>query len=212
MGSLGGLAFLCHAYLAHGMFSQFSPACYKSGLTEARAHTLRYWNPLAVPGLFETEEYAYEIYRAGGRSHKRAMEDVAARMRRQAAVLDREDSPTVVVVLWQHVLTHQIGTPRVMRNQLARLLEVSERPGIVVQVLPASLGANMGFGGSLALASLSGEPDVLLTGGLLEDSVSTDLQQVRHATATFEVVRGDSASRAETRAMITEAMTTWESK
>jgi hypothetical protein len=178
---------------------------------EARAHTLRYWNPLAIPGLFETAEYAYEIYRAGGRSHERSMEDVAARMARQA-ILDREDAPTVVVVLWQHVLTHQIGTPLVMRNQLGRLLDVSERPGVVLQVLPASLGANMGLGGSLALASLSGEPDVLLTGGLLEDSVTNDAAQVRAATATFEVVRGDSASRAESRAMITEAMTTWESK
>lgn len=179
---------------------------------EARAHTLRYWNPLVVPGLLQTPGYAYEIYRAYGRTHDRAKEDAAARIQRQA-IMDREDAPTVVAVLWQHVLTHQIGTADVMREQMRKLLEVSERPGVVVQVLPTSLGANMGIGGSLALASLSGEPDVLLTGGLLEDSVSTDVSQVRHATTTFEVVRADSASRSESRAMIQEEMTTtWESK
>lgn len=178
---------------------------------EARAHALKYWQPLAIPGMFQTKEYAYEIYRAGGRTSERAKEEAAARMKRQE-ILDREDAPTVVVVLWQHVLTHQIGTPEVMQKQLRKLLDVSERPGVVVQVLPASLGANMGLGGGLALASLSGDPDVLLTGGLLEDSVSTDLHQVRKATTTFEVVRGDSASRAESRTLIMEAMTTWESK
>lgn len=145
---------------------------------------------------------------AGGRTSAR-WEDVAARMARQA-ILDREDAPTVVVALWQHVLNHLIGSPEIMRNQLAKLMEVSERPGVVIQVLPASLGANMGLGGSLALASLSGEPDVLLTGGLLEDSVTSGLQQVRQATATFEVVRGDSASRAESRTMITKAIRTWQ--
>jgi hypothetical protein len=179
--------------------------------TEARAFALKYWNPLAVPGLLETEDYAHAIYRGAGRSQERATEAAAARMQRQE-ILDREDAPTVVVVLWQHVLTHQIGSAQVMRDQLARLLLLSERPGVVVQVLPAALGANMGLGGSLALVSLSGEPDVLLTGGLLEDSVTTDPGQVRAATTTFEVVRGDSASRAESRAMITEAITTWESK
>jgi Domain of unknown function (DUF5753) len=179
--------------------------------TEGRAFALKYWNPLAVPGLFETQDYAYAIYRGAGRTHEQATEAATARMARQA-VLDREDAPTVVCLLWEHVLTHQIGTPQVMRGQLAKLLEVSERQGVVIQVLPSSLGANMGLGGSLALASLGGEPDVLLTGGLLEDSVTNDATQVRHATATFEVVRGDSASRAESRAMITEAITTWENR
>jgi hypothetical protein len=179
--------------------------------TEARAFALKYWNPLAVPGLLETKDYAYAIYRGAGRSDEQATAAAKARMQRQA-ILDRDDAPTVVVVLWQHVLTHQIGSPKVMRDQLAKLLTVSERPGVVVQVLPATLGANMGLGGSLALASLNGEADVLLTGGLLEDTVTTDAAQVRSATTTFEVVRGDSASRAESRTMITEAITTWERK
>jgi Domain of unknown function (DUF5753) len=180
--------------------------------TEGKAFALKYWNPLAVPGLFETHEYAYAIYRGAGRSHEQATQAATARMARQA-VLDREeDAPTVVCLLWEHVLNHQIGTPEVMRGQLAKLLEASERPGVVIQVLPSRLGANMGLGGSLALASVSGEPDVLLTGGLLEDSVTNDATQVRQATATFEVVRGDSASRAESRAMITEAITTWENR
>jgi transcriptional regulator with XRE-family HTH domain len=179
--------------------------------TEARAFALKYWNPLAIPGLFETKEYAHAIYRGAGRSHDLATEAAAARMRRQV-ILDSDDAPTVVVVLWQHVLKHQIGTAEVMRRQLAKLLEASERPNVVVQVLPASLGANKGLGGSLALASVTGQPDTLLTGSLLEDSVTTDAMQVRQATATFEVVRGDSANRAESRTMITEAMTEWETR
>lgn len=178
---------------------------------ESRAHTLRFWSPLLVPGIVQAPEYAYEIYRAGGRSHERAMQDADARMHRQA-LLDQEEAPTLVIALWESTLYHQVGSAQVMRGQLAKLLEVSERPGVLVHVVPSEFGANAGLGGTLALASISGEPDVLLTGSLLEDMVTTDVAQVRAASNTFEQVRGVSANVIESRRIMSEAVEAWESK
>jgi transcriptional regulator with XRE-family HTH domain len=178
---------------------------------ENDAHLLRYWSPLLVPGIMQTPEYAYEVFRAGGHSHEQATADVAARVQRQG-VLNRVDPPTVVVLVWEPVLYHQVGTAGVMRGQLTSLLEVSERPGVLVHVVPSALGANAGLGGPVSLATVTGKPDVLLTSSLLEDVVTTDAAQARTASHTFEVVRGVSANIMDSRRIIAEAITAWENK
>src|ERR1039458_4943223 len=43
--------------------------------------------------------------------------------------------------------------PEVMRNQLARLVELSTRPRILIHILPGKLGANAGLGGAINLAA-----------------------------------------------------------
>jgi transcriptional regulator with XRE-family HTH domain len=177
---------------------------------EGKAHTLRYWSPLLMPGIIQTPEYAYEVFRSK-MSHERATEEVATRMQRQA-IVDRADAPTIIVVLWEATLYHQVGTAEVMRAQLAKLLEVSERPGVLVHVLPNALGANAGLGGPVCLASVTGKPDVLLTSSLIEDVVTSDIAQVRAASSTFEVVRAVSANIIDTRRIIREALETWNGK
>jgi DNA-binding XRE family transcriptional regulator len=176
---------------------------------EKNAHLLKYWNPVLVPGIVQTPEYAYEVFRACGRSHEQATADVDARVQRQG-VLNRVDPPTVVVVMWEPVLHHQVGTAEVMRGQLTRLLEVSERPGVLVHVVPSAFGANAGLGGPVSLATVTGKPDVLLTSSLLEDVVTTDAAQAKVASHTLEVVRGVSANTLDTRRIISEAITAWE--
>ena len=178
---------------------------------EGEAHMLRYWNPVLVPGIVQTREYAYEVFRAGGRSDEQAAADAEARLQRQG-ILDREDPPNIVVVLWEPVLYHQVGTPDVMLGQVSRLLEVSQRPGVLVHVVPSALGANGGLGGPVSLASVTGKPDVMLTSSLLEDVVTSDVAQVKTASTTFEVVRGVSANILDTRRILSEAKAAWESK
>jgi len=178
---------------------------------ESKAHTVRYWSPLLMPGIVQTPEYAYELFRATGRTHERAGQEVDARTRRQA-ILDQQDPPTVIIVLWEPVLFHQVGTAEVMRGQLAKLLEISQRPGVLVHVLPSAVGANAGLGGPVSIASVTGKPDVILTSSMLEDVVTADVPQVRAASTTFEVVRGVSANIMDTRRIISEAITAWENE
>lgn len=173
---------------------------------EARAHTLRYWQPMVVPGILQSERYAYELYRVGGRSHERALEEVTGRMQRQL-ILTRDDAPTVVVVLDQMVLDRLIGSAEVMAEQCAKLVDL---PGsVLLHVLPSSLGANAGLGGAISLAAVTGEPDMLLTGGLLEDRVTVDPAQVRAASATFERVRAVSGNIMDTADIVRRAQERW---
>jgi transcriptional regulator with XRE-family HTH domain len=176
--------------------------------TEDRAHTLRFWQPLVVPGLVQVEKYSYEMHRAAGRSHEQAVEGTKARMARQA-ILAREDGPTVVIVLDELVLHRLIGTGEVMAEQCGRLIDLSEHPSVLIHILPSAQGASPGLGGPVCLASVTGEPDVLLQGSILENVVTTDAQQLRAASGIFERVRGRAANIDGSRTIIGEAMAKW---
>jgi hypothetical protein len=112
-------------------------------------------------------------------------------------------------VLWEPVLHHQIGSSAVMRDQLARLVDMSRRPSVTIHVLPSSLGANPGLGGAINLAATDDAPELLLSDGLVEDQLSQDPAVVRKARATFTSVRADALNRPDSRNTLTEAMERW---
>ncbi len=177
---------------------------------ERTAHTLRIWQPLIVPGLAQTAEYARALFVAAGQDADRAEDLVAARLERQA-ILDRPDPPHVVAVLAAPVLWLLIGSPPVMAGQLMRLAELSERPGVSVQVVPSEIGANAGLSGGFQLASCEGAPDVLNMNGV-EDVTAEGRPLVRRASVVFDPVRGDALPRAASRALIVEAADQWKSR
>ena len=176
--------------------------------TEARAHTLRYWAPVIVPGIVQTEAYARELFTAMSLDDAKVTEFLEIRMGRQA-IIDRPDPPDITVVLWEPVLHHQIGSRAIMREQLARLIDMSCRPAITVHILPSGQGANPGLGGAINLAATDDAPELLLSDGLVEDQLSQDPAVVRKARATFTSVRADALNRPDSRNRLTEAMERW---
>jgi len=176
--------------------------------TEARAHTLRYWASTVVPGIVQTPAYAEELYRAAGFSVARIAESLQVRLGRQG-ILMRDDAPDITIVIWEAVLFHhQIGTREVMREQCARLLEVSEMPTVNLHVLPSS-GANAGLGGAIGLAATDDAPELLVSDGLVEDQLTQDPARVRKARTTFSRVRSDARNRADSRDVLVEATERW---
>ena len=141
---------------------------------------LRYWAPMLVPGLVQIEAYARALYIAMGHDKDTVSELVEGRMARQA-ILHQPEPPDVTIVLWEPVLRNLIGSGQDMRDQLARLLELSERPQFHIHVLPSRLGANAGLGGAINLAATGEAPELLLSDGLVEDVVTADPAFVRNA-------------------------------
>lgn len=176
--------------------------------TEAKAHTLRYWAPVIVPGIAQIPTYARELYAAMGYDDAQAAEFLEFRMGRQS-IINRHDAPDITIVLWEPVLHHQIGSRDVMCEQLGRLVELSHHPAINVHVLPSSLGANPGLGGAINLAATDDAPELLLSDGLVEDLLSHNPMLVRKARATFSNVRADALNRADSRNILVEAKERW---
>lgn len=169
---------------------------------ERDALTLRIWQPIIIPGLLQTAEYARALFLAGQTDTSDDAIDalVNARLDRQA-IFDRPSPPDVVVVLDEMVLHRLIGSPQIMHDQLAHVAQISVRPYLSVQVVPAGNGANAGLGGGMSIASGDGAPDVLYMDAV-EGQTSERRSLVRQAAVTFDRVRGDALSRGQSRDLI----------
>ena len=109
---------------------------------ESEAVRLRDFQPLVMPGLLQTEDYARAVLRAAPHAGSSGEVDrqVALRMERQN-ILSQPSPPDVWLVLSESVLRVRVGGPAIMRAQLRRLTEAAERPNITLQVLPFTTAA-----------------------------------------------------------------------
>ncbi|MEU9877902.1 helix-turn-helix domain-containing protein [Streptomyces phaeochromogenes] len=112
---------------------------------ETGAKTLRTYEPHYVTGLLQTYNYARAVLRGGfpNGSDEDLARRVDLRLRRQS-LLERPDAPTLWVVMEETVLHRMVGGAEVMREQIERLLEVSELDHVSVDVVPFTAGAHIG--------------------------------------------------------------------
>jgi transcriptional regulator with XRE-family HTH domain len=117
---------------------------------EQKAEMLRIFEANLMPGLLQTELYIRALIATGDALDPEAL--LADRMNRQQ-VLDRRPHPFVHVILSQNAIEWPVGSPAIMRAQLAWLLELAERPQVVLQVVPRTwdTGAYPGLDGSFQL-------------------------------------------------------------
>jgi len=139
---------------------------------EAEAATIRI-NAHLMPGIFQTPGYAHEMIRRTrpAISTEDAERRVAARTARQDALFTRDNPPEMHVILDEAVLHRQVGGPTVTGQQLTALAETSTWPGVTVQVLPFTAGANAGMDGHFVILAFPDpeDPPVAYVEGLMGD-------------------------------------------
>jgi hypothetical protein len=175
---------------------------------EAVAHTIRTWQPMIVPGLLQTPDYARALFTAMGESPAKVDAQVEARIQRQS-IIDRAEPVSLWVVLDDAVLRRCVASPAVTHEQLTFLAERAQLPDVVVQLLPPAAGANAGCVGAVTVASVDGRPDVAVL-GTVEDTVSDTPRVVRKALGIFDRVRSEALPRGASLDVITEAAKRWE--
>jgi transcriptional regulator with XRE-family HTH domain len=107
---------------------------------EAEARSAWSWEPLIVPGLLQTEDYA-EAVTDGMLEHITPAPPAKIRLRVEARltrqqVLTRENPLELSAILDESVLYRRFGNATVMQKQLDRLLELAERDTITLRILP----------------------------------------------------------------------------
>ncbi|MGW1465619.1 helix-turn-helix domain-containing protein [Streptomyces sp. NPDC002308] len=110
---------------------------------ESRARIM--WKfQLAIPGLFQTEDYAREVLSASQTSNgniELVEEQVAARMSRQE-ILRRDPAPHVRLILDEVALRRPTVNAKSWESQLQHLIAACSLPDVVLQVLPFSAGVH----------------------------------------------------------------------
>jgi len=177
---------------------------------EAEALTLRWFEPLIVPGLLQTEPYARALYATRvGLSADDVDALVAARMARQE-ILTREAPPMLWVILDEGVLRRPVGGRGVMAEQLRLLSEAVCRPTIRIEIIPASIGAHDGLTGAFTIADLAGQPGAAAyREGARQGQVVTGREEVTDLMTCWDTLRSEALSRSDSLTLLEEVAKSW---
>ncbi len=181
------------------------PEWFKSWVdAEKRASVLRSWEPLMVPGLLQTADYARAVFEAwlAVDGNGDIDSDVNGRIARQA-IFDRPNPPLFMGVIDEAVLYRRVGDVKVMRTQLEHLLTVANRPRVTLQVVPANVGVHVGLLGGFAIAGFADDRAGMV---YLESPDAGEVTKhpatVAKITNTYDVLRASALSTAASRDLI----------
>ncbi|QHC20907.1 helix-turn-helix domain-containing protein [Streptomyces sp. GS7] len=129
---------------------------------EREASRVLDFSTTSIMGIFQTEEYAHAVFRAG---HPRESAEfihtkVGARLRRRD-ILTQDNRPLVWVVLHEACLRTVVGGTAVMAAQLDHLVLSAESPSVDFQVVPFSVGAAAAHVPAFTLLTFGEDPSVV---------------------------------------------------
>lgn len=146
---------LCKDQNTKSWFQQFGPRLPTHIRTytehENKATRIIDFQPLVIPGILQTGEYARALFARSATVPEIEIEErVAARAARQI-IFSREEPAKFIFIVHEFVLRLPVGGSEVMSEQLHHLLRMSVRPYIDIRVVPARFGAHAGSAGAVKL-------------------------------------------------------------
>lgn len=156
---------------------------------EGGAASIRNFEPVVVPGLLQTEEYARAMFKGGPRELDR--DDIERRVEVRLArqqILTRDDRPRLWAVIDEAVIHRLVGDPAVMRAQLGHLIDTAEQGKTTVQVVPYRAGAHAGTTGPFVILDFPEptDPSVVYVETLAGDIYLEERADVNRYTIAFD--------------------------
>ncbi|MEV3857895.1 helix-turn-helix transcriptional regulator [Streptomyces sp. NPDC050095] len=110
------------------------------------------YEPLLVPGLLQTSEYAHALISAScpPLDDETVEERVTGRLKRQGVLAERK-SVAFSFVLYEAVLRSVVGDREVMRSQLQQILGLGQLRNVTIQVLPFGQAYGVALRGAVVL-------------------------------------------------------------
>jgi hypothetical protein len=170
---------------------------------------VRSFEAIVLPGLLQTKDYARALLNTLSTADENATDRLAElRMRRQRRLHTDEDPLIVHMVLDQAVLYRPVGGARVMRGQLKRLLDDSQRPNVTLQVLPFSIGAHRAVAGSFVVLAFADtdDNDLVYIEGHVGDLYLEKEHDVRVYEQMFDELVDQSLSAEQTAVLIAQLL------
>ncbi|MFG1943972.1 helix-turn-helix transcriptional regulator [Nonomuraea sp. NPDC048826] len=174
---------------------------------EPQAAILQSWDPLVIPGLLQTPEYARAIF-ATAVPIEQVEERVQVRMRRME-IFDAPNPPAFLAIIDESTLHRPIGGPRVLAGQLGRLLEHVQNSRITVQVVPTASGCAAGMMSAFTLARLRDGAEVVSADSVLSGLVTGDHESVARVKVRYDTIRADAYPQSMSLQVIEDAVRKW---
>ncbi|MGW6599449.1 Scr1 family TA system antitoxin-like transcriptional regulator [Streptomyces sp. NPDC055036] len=121
-------------------------------LIETEAVSRYDFDPLLIPGLLQTEDYARALFsrHCPSLSEETIEQHLEARLSRQK-LLTRTPIVETCFIIGEAALTSTVGGPKVMRSQLQHLLKQGLLRNVEIQIMPSDSGFHAGLGGPMVV-------------------------------------------------------------
>ncbi|HXL92538.1 MAG TPA: helix-turn-helix transcriptional regulator [Streptosporangiaceae bacterium] len=172
---------------------------------EQRATMIRWFEPLLVPGLAETENYARAAL-----SWKPFAADAEATLRDRLARQSVLDRAGFHVLILGSVLHREVGDASVMSEQIQHLLDVGERPSVSIQIVPDAPDIAGALGGAFAIATEGTSDVAAYSGSAVSGTVHTEPDLITRAVKLFGGLQADALPWKQTRDFLQEAGKRWQ--
>jgi transcriptional regulator with XRE-family HTH domain len=172
---------------------------------ESTATAIETLEPIYIPGLAQTADYARALFHETGLEDESKIEGcVQTRMGRRT-LLNGWSPPQCEFYVHENALRAPIGGPGVMSEQLLHLLFLGNRPHCSVRVVPVSVGGRGMAAGSFHIFRYEEDPPVVCvqhetTSEFLEDR--TEVANYRRVLNRVASVALDEAESREFLAMV----------
>lgn len=114
---------------------------------EEAASVLRIYEPLVLPGLLQTQEYAYAIIRELAEAdtpEALVQTRTEIRLTRQR-LLEQPSPPTLICVIDESAIQRMVGERSIASSQIDRLITLAARPNVTIEIVPFSAGLHRGM-------------------------------------------------------------------
>jgi transcriptional regulator with XRE-family HTH domain len=144
---------------------------------EEAAYIIRSFEPLIIPGLLQTEEYATAtVHKLGDDLSPKAIDArVEIRMIRQQ-LLEQPDPPLGFFIIDEAAIQHLQGETAVAQRQITQLVIQAEKPHVTIEIIPFSAGIYRGMG----------DPFIVVEFTEMEDNDVLYLETERDATLSHD--------------------------
>jgi transcriptional regulator with XRE-family HTH domain len=179
-----------------------------AGLVD-KASSLLTFEPLLIPGLMQTPEYARAVLRLGKEPAIDLDAQVDERIKRQY-VLHRDDPPPPLyhAIMSEAAIRPAVGGKKTMSDQLLRVVELAQRDMVIVQLVPFEVGEHAGFAGAFTLASFNGT-EVAYVDNALRGEVIELPEDVAAVRRLWQKLSAKARPEEESLEMIKEAAERW---
>jgi len=173
-------------------------------IEEQEATSLKSYEPILVPGLFQTEAYARAVLQSEpGITATQVEERVSARLERKS-ILTRSDPPQITAILDEGVLQRPVGSPEIMREQLEHLLALAQYPHITLQIVPYTAQALFGLAGGFIIAERDGRAYAAHIAGQPQGLTTDDRGLIAKLYQRYDAIRAEAHPQRLSLQMISE--------
>lgn len=162
------------------------------------------YDPLLVPGLLQTKQYAEALLKAHfpPLDEETIEQRVAARLARQG-LLTRKSPPLVFVfVVEESAIRRTIDSVHVMKAQLAHLLKCAAMRNVELQIMPTGRGAHSGLNGGMVLLESTDRKQYAYVETQDVVSVRSDRKEVSEFWLRYGMLRTQALSTEESSSLI----------